>query len=249
MQRFTTAFAAVLLSTGAALGAPVNQGFEAGLAGWNTLGNVTATPSTSVTTYNNVTYAISAYQTAMAFLDSDGGAAPTVVETTLGLAAGALTALNTNPDGGAVTQASAIYQDFAGAAGDTITQFFNYTARDYTPFNDPAFAAVVNLDTGNVEVLAVLASTQGQGVNVGTAGSTGWLTFSHTLGATGNYRLAFITADDKDDALSSALFLDNEAGSCDPACPPIGVPEPGSLGLLGFGLLGLAAAIRRRRAA
>jgi hypothetical protein len=237
--------AALISPFSGAFAAPLsNQGFESGLLGWTTLGDVSATASTSVTTFNSVVWIVNAYQTTMAQLNSNP-IAISAVESGLGLAAGSLQAGNVNPNGGSLTDASAIYQDFSGTAGSTIQEFWNYVARDYIPFNDPAFAIMINLDTGIAEAIDVLASIQGLGVTAGTAGNTGWQTYSHTLATTGNYRLAFVTTNDKDTILDSALFLDNGAGSCVPGCPPIGVPEPGSLVLTAFGILGIAA-VRRR---
>jgi len=58
-----------------------------------------------------------------------------------------------------------------------------------------------------------------------------------------------VTTNDKDQILDSALFIDASAGSCNPQCPPpVDIPEPGSMALLGLGLLGLAAAQKRKSA-
>lgn len=238
-----------MLPLGGLSAAPVNGGFESGLTGWNTLGIVTATPSTSVTTFDNTVWQINAYQTQMAQLDSGtlqggGGAGIGAIEAAIGLATGTLQALNAN---GPLTQGAAIWQDFAAAAGETVTQFFNYVARDYIPYNDPAFAAVVDVGTGAAQVVSLIASINGGGIEVGTAGNTGWQSFSFTAATAGTYRIAFITTDDLDTILPSALFVDSQAGSCVPDCPPIGVPAPASLGMLGVGLLGLGLALGRRR--
>lgn len=243
--KFLAVAGLAMLPLGGLSAAPANGGFESGLTGWNTLGPVIATPSTTVTTFNNTVWQINAYQTQMAQLDSGvGGAGIAAIESAIGLAAGTLQALNAN---GPLTQGAAIWQDFAAAAGETVTQFFNYVARDYIPFNDPAFAAVVNVGTGAAQVVSLLASIYGGGIEVGTAGNSGWQSFSFTAATAGTYRIAFITTDDLDTILPSALFVDSQAGSCVPDCPPIGVPAPASLGMLGVGLLGLGLALGRRR--
>lgn len=238
------ACASVSLSAHAAAISFTNPDFETGdLSGWSTIGSVVATPSTSVTTFDATVWSIIAAGTNMAQLQSQGASVEDV-ESALGVTAGTLNALNTNPDDGLLTNASALYQTFTGFAGDTISFAWNYVATDYIPFNDPAFALLIG---GSGTVVDVLASIQGLGVNVGTSGNSGWLSYNATLATDGDYTLAFVTTNDKDTILNSYLHIDATAGTCEPSCPPFAVPEPGMLTLFGLGLFGLGAARRFRR--
>ena len=93
MKRALTAAAFVAglaLSVSNASAALMNPGSELGLAGWNTLGGVTATPSTSVTTFDGTIWQIFAYETLMAELNSDGASAAVIDPMGVRIAAGAL---------------------------------------------------------------------------------------------------------------------------------------------------------------
>ncbi len=230
-------------SNAAAITLP-NANFETGnLSGWNTIGSVSATGSTTVTTYDSVVWSIGAAGTTMAHLESSGSSIGSI-EAILGLSAGTLNALNTNPDGGSLTNGSALYNSFSANIGDTIAFSWDYVATDYIPFNDPAYALLIGPNSST----SVLASIHGLGQAVGTSGHSGWQSFNSTFSVAGNYTLAFITTNDKDTILNSHLFIDSTSGSCTPKCPPpVSVPEPSAVVLFGLSLLSLAF-LRRRTA-
>ena len=74
-----------------------NNDFETGtLNSWSTIGTVNASASTSVTTFDSTVWSIIAAGTTMAALQSNG-ANVSSIESTLGISAGTLDALNTNP--------------------------------------------------------------------------------------------------------------------------------------------------------
>jgi hypothetical protein len=206
----------------------VNQGFETGdLTGWSTIGTVTAAGETNVTTNNGTNYLISPNDTTMAHLDSFG-ASVSEIETFLGINSGSLFAAQDTGDtansGGNfnLTNGSAISQSFTANAGDTIDMSWNYVARDYIPYTDPSFAVLVGPGGTTIDVLA---STTGPGLATGSDGISGVFTFAQELTQAGEYTLGFAVTNSGDTILNAALFLDDAAGSCNPACNDDGTPE------------------------
>lgn len=228
-------FAMFCTAAGAAPVALVNQGYESlGLAGWtftNGIGNVAATAETSIVAGGNE-WVITPYETQMAQLNSSGTSISNL-DAFFGLSADTI---NAAVVGDAINGAG-IKQSFAGLSGDTVTQFWDFVARDSSTFlaNDSAFVVV----NGQV---TVLASIQDGGIEVGSYGHSDWQSFTYTLPADGTYTLGFGVVNTRDRVAPAALFLDNQLVSSVPD-PVSSVPEPATYTMLiaGLGLLGFMA--------
>jgi PEP-CTERM motif len=225
-----SAFAVFCTSANAAPAVLVNQGYESGLAGWTSSGDVTATSDSSVIN-NNGEWIIAPYQTQMAQLNSNSIDAPDL-DTFFGLDAGTIDAIDAAV-GGDVANGAGIQQSFTGLSGETVTQFWDYVARDYAPYNDPAFVVI----NGQV---TTLASIHNGGIEVGDFGHSGWQSFSYTLPADGTYTIGFGVVNTLDTVLDGALFLDNQAGDAR-LIPAIPEPETYAMLVAGLGLLGFMA--------
>lgn len=204
-----------------------NSGFETGdLTGWMSTGSATAAGTTTINQWT-----VGPAGSYMAFLDSNS-VDVSELETFFGLSEGALSGGLPGGNGGP-TDGAGIYQDFSGNAGDTVSAYWAYVARDYASFNDPSFAVI----TGpSVEQVTTLASIwNGSGITVGDYGATGWHQFQYVLPSTGDYRIGFGVVNTGDTDLDAALFLDNAPGSLSGE-----IPEPGTFLLLSAGLAGLA---------
>lgn len=239
----------------------INQGFEDSLNGWAVLGEANAVRFANIDP-GNLKWFIEAAEFGMAQVDT--GDSPTAeIETFLEItgsldeafeAALALACLDMPSECEdlesfpTLAGGSAIYQDFNGADGDTLTQYWNFVTRDYWDYNDLAMAVVVP-PTGPMEIV-VLASIWAGGVQVGDEGTSGWLPFNYTLSEGGAHRIAFIAMNSNDDDVDSVLFLDNGAGAMVNLTlldPPRLLPEPGTLVAVGLGLAVIAVKLRRRR--
>jgi hypothetical protein len=141
------------------------------------------------------------------------------------------------------------------------TLFFNITfgSEEYDEYKNSSFidafgiyingvniaianGSPINIDHPDMEFLA---GTELDGILGGSQGAFGLYvhTFSAPVNATGN-QLTFIIADSGDYILDSTVYISQIGGS---PPPPPSIPEPNSIALLGFGLLGLGFLVRRRR--
>jgi hypothetical protein len=94
-------------------------------------------------------------------------------------------------------------------------------------------------------VWSPLGTSSGQCFAAG-CGYTGWVQSTYTIPAAGNYYLEFGATNWADDAYDTGLAIDGVTVGGVPINTPGPVPEPSTLVLFGSGLVGIAAAARRR---
>ena len=157
-----------------------------------------------------------------------------------------------------VTSDGAQFADYAWVKlvnNDTSTAILLFTARTTTGgntvpgFDMPAIDPGVTLVPPSTPIIAggpawsPLGGYSGWCYNVG-CGYTGWIGSSYTISIAGNYYLQFGATNWLDQIYDSGIAIDNVtvAGELIPGQ----VPEPGTLVMLGSGLVGLAGAIRRK---
>lgn len=221
-------FCGLLMATAALAAAPaswagvvVNGDFSAGLTGWSSLGDVTASGGSAQLSTASL-YVDDAPAAAGAFNLSGTSAAlvgvPGGVEAFSGLSLGSL-----DPDPAAgiwAFEGSALRQTLAVAAGDTLRLDWHFSSQEdpLTGMNDYAFLVIDGLLIRLTDVSNAVGSGQ----------------FSYSFNTAGTVELALGVVDVGDFIGTSTLGIDNVV--LDSA---LAVPEPGSLALalLGLGML------------
>ena len=138
------------------------------------------------------------------------------------------------------TGGGGISQAFTLSSAGTLSFKWDFQTGEATPsgFNDAAYVVI--------DGVAIKLADTGSALFVGAPGNgfsekTGYQLFSQSIGA-GSHTLAFVVTDVGDTIVDSGLFIDS-------ITTPANVPEPGSLALLGLGLVGVVALRKRKQAA
>lgn len=234
------ALLAVILSQSAPAHALSNGSFEAGLTGWESLGDVTTdtTPVSYVSNGNRGVFlgtASLAYDDDAPLLGAGEANFSGVSAAPVGLAGGLedfiglpMGGLDPDPDNAvAAFEGSALKQTFSVNAGDTLSFDWRFATIDPL-YGDYAFVSI----NGNVTRLGDLNSITG--IDGGIAFSTP-ATFTHTFAQAGNVTFALGVVDVVDFVGTSALLADNINIAAVPE------PETYALMLAGLGLLGFIA--------
>lgn len=222
--------AASVASAASAANLVSNGSFESGLTGWTYTGGENPPPNTQL------------YPPVAIFY----GAAQAYPNGAFGEAVPANNAATNSPDA-AGTRAAYFVSDFANNPNQTLTQSIYLTAGTYQIGFSAYAPANGYANTGDAAFSGIVATLALASYNVSAGPVQTWQTFADEV---------IITTDGFYDA--QFTFYTNRFPSKDIVVdqvyviagnPPIGVPEPLSLALLGSGLLGLAAARRLRRKA
>lgn len=215
----------LLLCGTPAFAGPLNLSFETGLTPeWTTLGMVSVEQSASLPEGIGIFDVVPTDGNNFALLSSgenDSSASTSDLEAFFGMSSGALSAYG----GG-----SGLKRNFDLGVGDMWSFDFNFvTGEETANFNDAALFVMNDGILVNTVQLADVAE-------VGGYGSTGWVPYSFTATAAGNYLIGVgvFNHPSTDNTISSYLAVDNfEVISLEGEVPPpTSVPEPGTLLLL-----------------
>ena len=184
-----------------------NPGFETGdLSTWNSF------PGTSISSGMVIlNWTVNPADYFMASLTPEG-ISESSAESYLGLPYGSLASFNATFN--STTDFAVITKQIYLGANESITVYWNYISRDYTPYNDGAIATLVGPSYQQIQLLAVTANANGNSTAVvtGSYGSTGWRTATFTSGAAGTYTFGYSVFNWGDTAVDPTAALDDATG-------------------------------------
>lgn len=200
-----------------------NPGFETGdLSGWTVNGYGYASTGE---TYN--AWVIIPANSYMGFIQPSGAFYQSDAETALGLSSGSLIAYNPGLFGN-TTNFSALTQDVALNAGQSITMYWNFVSTDYAPYNDGCIGTFTGPSYQEIHILSVTSNAYGdlEAVVVGDYGSSGWYGITFTAPTAGVYRVGFANFNIADEILNPWNFSDNAPGGTSAPGDPIVTTDP-----------------------
>lgn len=235
--------------------AVLNGNFNNGLQSWQTIGDVSiqidfaigtsANPQALLTNASSLLQDDGSPAGAFNFSGNDPASAQFPgfnLQSFLGLAPGDLNSGFLPP-----TEGSALKQVFTAREGDILSFQFNFLTNDSAFFGNPRDFALVALqsESSGDRSIVSLASSTGNLSNSSTIfqQETGWLTYTSTRLAAGNYTLGIGVIDVFGTDKTSAILIDNILLSRETTTP---IPEPTSLMLGALMALGVGSRFKKR---